>query len=588
MDAPSITAVPRPAVGAMRRLGRFELRSLLGCSARSMAWHAYDSEQDCERVLVLPRQQPADDALLDRWLQQARRLARVLHPNLAPVLEVGAQERWPYVAHDTAHAANFATREPAVGGEAPAEVARWAVQALEGLAYAHEAGFSHGDVQPFLLSQLHNGRVCVLGLGVADTSAAARDLAHSVDLRRDAERAAEHDVLAVGLLMHGWLCHQPAFGEADISRAAARLPPKGNEALRLPWALPRPLPDGLRTIANRATDAQPRQRYRTARAGARALADWLALAGDQAVDAHAALLERVRTVGALPSLPGAADRAARLALMERQHTEELAQVVLRDPALCFEMLRYVNGAEVRGTQLAGSGPVLTVRRAIALIGLEGVRRVALGLRAWPGPLEHAPAEDLRRCIELAQQAARLAASLRPAGYDAELVSLLALMQNLGRLVVQYHFADEMRQIRKLMTPASATDSALSEQAAAQAVLGADLESMGAAVARWWGMDEAVLQMIRRWPVGATARTCENDADVIREVTSAANEAVDTLSLAPRAAAEALDRVALRHARTLGLTPKELRTALQSSARAPSGPNGSSTGTRAQGSSEVGA
>ncbi|MEO5772372.1 MAG: HDOD domain-containing protein [Burkholderiaceae bacterium] len=553
-----------------------------------MAWHAYDSGQDCERVLVLPRQQPADDGSLEHWLQQARRISRVVHPHLAPVLEVGAQERWPYVAHDAAHAATFAERPPAVGGEAPADVARWAVQALEGLAYAHDAGFWHGDVQPFLLSQVDNGRVCVLGLGVADASPAARDPAHSIDLRRDRERAAEQDVLAMGLVMHGWLCQRPAFDEADTARAASRLPPHGNESLRLPWALPRPLPDGLRTIANRATDAQPRQRFRTARAGARALVDWLGSAGDQTVDAHTALLERVRTVGVLPTLPGAADRAARLALMERQHTEELAQVVLRDPALCFEMLRIVNGAEVRGTQLAGSGPILTVRRAIALIGLEGVRRVALGLRAWPGPLERAPAEDLKRCIDLAQQAARLAARLRPAGYDAELVSLVAMMQNLGRLVVQYHFADEMRQIRKLMTSSSASATALSESAAAQAVLGADLESMGTAVARWWGMDEPVLQMIRRWPVGVAARTCENDADVIREVASAANEAVDTLSLslAPRAAAEALERVAMHHARTLGLTPKELRSELLASARAPSGLSGSSTGNRALGTSEV--
>ena len=86
-----------------------------------MAWHAYDSGQDCERVLVLPRQQPADDGELERWLQQARRIARVVHPHLAPVLEVGAQERWPYVAHDTAHAATFAARPPAAGGEAPAD-----------------------------------------------------------------------------------------------------------------------------------------------------------------------------------------------------------------------------------------------------------------------------------------------------------------------------------------------------------------------------------------------------------------------------------------------------------------------------------
>lgn len=583
MDAPSNTAVPRSVVGAMRRLGRFELRALLGRSAGCMAWHAHDSVQGCERVLVLPRQQPADDHLLEQWLQRARRIARIVHPHLAPVLEVGAQERWPYMAHDIAHSSTFETRQPTAAGEAPADVARWAGQALEGLAYAHEAGFAHGDVQPFLLSLDANGRVCVLGLGVITAFLAASNAGHAIDERREAERAAEQDVFAMGLVLHGWLCQHPAFGEADIARAAARLPPHGNQALRLPWALPRPLPDALRTITNRATDVQPRKRFRNARAAARALAEWLASGGDQALDAHAALLERVRSIGVLPALPGAAERAARLALMEREHTEELAQVVLRDPALCFEMLRNVNGAEVRATQLAGSGPILTVRRAIAMVGLDGVRRVALGLRAWPGPLEREPADELKRCIEQSQRAARLAAELRPAGYDAELVSLVALMQNLGRLVVHYHFADEMRQIRKLMSPASPAAAALSEQAGAQAVLGADLESMGTAVARWWGMDEPVLQMIRRWPVNATARPAHNDADVFRQVASAANEAIDTLSLNAGAAAEALEQVAQRHVRTLRLTLKELRFALLASEDVPAG---AADGTRALGRTQV--
>ncbi len=47
-------------------------------------------------------------------------------------------------------------------------------------------------------------------------------------------------------------------------------------------------------------------------------------------------------------------------------------------ALSFELLRIVNSAQVRGTQIAGNGPVLTLRRAIALMGVDGVRRAARG------------------------------------------------------------------------------------------------------------------------------------------------------------------------------------------------------------------
>ena len=311
--------------------------------------------------------------------------------------------------------------------------------------------------------------------------------------------------------------------------------------------------------------------FENARTLARALEGWLEADGALESDAHAQLIERVRQIGALPALPGAAARAARLALMEREHTEELAQVVLRDPALSFELLRSVNSASVRGTQVSGNGPVLTIRRAIAMLGLEGVRRCALALRHWPGPLDATGAAELEQRVGRALRAARVAQSLRPAGYDAEVVSLVALLQNLGRLVVQYHFADEMRQIERLMqasqddAPGAAPEPGMSEQGAAYAVLGADIESMGAAVARWWGMDDAVLHMIRRLPAKLPVRHTDTDDDVLRCVASAANEAVDALTLPAALQAAAIERVAQRYARALEVTARDVHSALHASA-----------------------
>jgi eukaryotic-like serine/threonine-protein kinase len=565
------------AAPVMRKLGRFELHQLLGRSARTMAWRASDTLIGHERVLVLPRQQPADRAALEAWLGQARRAARLAHPNLAHALEVGEQEHWPYVAYDNAIGPTLAERPAGRNGEAAADIARWMTQALAGLAFAHDAGVAHHDLQPFLLTLADNGTLRVLGLEVAADGAgpppAASDATEVSDSLRQARSAAERDVLALGIVMHGLLTSAPPLELRDVSAVIARLPPQGRETLRLPWDLPRPVPDALRVIANRATDRQPRQRYRNARTLARALEGWLESDSNQGQDSHAQLIERVRQIGALPALPGAATRAARLALMEREHNDELAQVVLGDPALSFELLKSVNSAQVRGTQVSGNGPVLTVRRAIAMVGLEGVRRSALGLRDWPGPLDSAGAQDLAHAVGQALRAARVAQSLRPAGYDAEVVSLVAMMQNLGRLVVQYHFADEMRQVRRLMQPAphEADDASaapagpgMSEQAAAFAVLGADIEGMGAAVARWWGMDDAVLHMIRRLPTQVPVRHADGDDEVLRTVASAANEAVDALAVPAAQQAGAIERVAQRYARVLEVTARDLQAALQAS------------------------
>jgi non-specific serine/threonine protein kinase len=267
-------------------------------------------------------------------------------------------------------------------------------------------------------------------------------------------------------------------------------------------------------------------------------------------------------------LPGAARRAARLALMERERTIELAEIVLQDPSLTFEMLRAVNTAEVRGAMIAGSGPVLTMRRAIAMIGLNGVRRAALSLRDWPGPLGEGAATRLQTAIERAQRGARIAQLLRPPGYDAEVVYLVALLQSLGRLVTHYHFAEEAAQIERLMQPMQAEgegerdEPGMSEETASLAVLGVDIDALGAAVARYWGLDESVLHMARRFGVATAVRAIESDDDMLRATASCANELVDALHVPAQQSLAAMQRVAQRYARALDLTLRDLQQAAQ--------------------------
>ena len=380
--------------------------------------------------------------------------------------------------------------------------------------------------------------------------------------------AARQDVLAMGVVLHLALTGKPALDEADIGMVMRQLPPFGRDLVRLPWTTPMPVADALRAIANRATDRQPRHRFASARTLLRALDGWIQSDSINGGDPLALLIDRLHNVGALPASPGSAERAARLAMMERHRTNELAEVVLQDLALSFEMLRVVNSAQVRGAQASGSGPVLTIRRAIAMLGLEGVRRAALGLRAWPGPLPERSARDLQRLFDQVKRAGLVAQALRPAGYDAEVVFLLTLLQNLGRLITSYHFPDELQQIRRLMQSAPSPrlgepdEPGMSEQAASFAVLGTDVEAIGAAVARHWGLDDTVLYLIRRLPANTPPRTIDNDDDVLRAVASCANEAVDALGLPSGQQPAAVARVAQRYGRALNISLRDLQGILK--------------------------
>lgn len=573
--APAARAAPP------RTFGRFTLRVLLGKSERTMVWLVHDPRTDQELMITMPRVPPLDAAALEAWQVQARACARLNHPQLAHVVEVGVHEHWPYIACDRALGVTLAEWLAAQPLPPPEHSVGWIAEVLEGLAFAHEAGLVHGDPQLAHLIVDAEGRMRLMGLGAATESArpessdaAPAQRAMTIDpaLLRAQREAAQRDVLALGVLLHQLLAGTPPLEEPDTARVIRRLAPLGREAVKLPWSTPHPIPEALRAIGDRATVAHERHRYLGARSLLRALTGWRSAHGEGQDGALALLIDRLRTVGHLPAMPGAMAAVARLAgAAELERTDEMAAQILHDMALSFEMLRLVNSAQVQATQAAGNGPVLTIRRAIALIGTDGIRRAANGLRAWPGPLSDEAATAMRGLIDRVRFAGHLAQALRPAGYDAEVVYLVAVMQNLGRLLVQYHFAEEAEQIRRLMQPvpppAEAEPGAkgspgLGEAAAAQAVLGVEIETLGAAVARHWGLGAEVQHLIRRLPTGKPVRTPDGDLDVLRIAASAANEALDAVAGGTGVPAE-IERIAARYARTLRIDAKSLRDALHS-------------------------
>lgn len=543
------------AAGAVRHFGRFQLLRLLGKSQRTMLWLASDPRNGREVMLAMPRRQLSDVHALSHWMQVARRGTRVEHPGLAPATEVGEHDRWPFIAYERGKLVTLAERL-GDGALAAAELVPPVVTALQALAFAHEAGLVHGDLQPHLLAIAEPGRCRLLGLGLLDDPLPAGDA--------PARRAgAELDVLALGLVLHRGLSGLPALGEPDVGRVIARIEPNGREFVQLGRHEGYPIPDALRAIVQRATDRQPRRRYRSARTFERALAGWLQSSEESGGGPLAMLVDRIRSGGVLPALPGAASRAAQLGAMDDKRIDQLADLLLRDIGLAIELLRRVNGAAQRNALGGGNGAILTLRRALALLGLDGVRRAARALKPWPGSASDANAADLEQQMVLARQAGRAAQALRPPGYDAELVYLLAVLQRLGRLVVQYHFPEEAAQVRRLasgqVTGHGELDgeAAMSEQAASYAVLGVDMEAVGAALVQAWGFDGPSLGMMRRVALDSPVHASTRDSDMLRFTASCANELIDALALPSREQAHALNHIVQRYGRVLHIGVNDL-------------------------------
>jgi hypothetical protein len=202
-----------------------------------------------------------------------------------------------------------------------------------------------------------------------------------------------------------------------------------------------------------------------------------------------------------------------------------------------------------------------------------VRRAALALRDWPGPAERGRGRpNCSRLIDRCKRAGRLALILRPAGYDGEVVYLITLLQNLGRLVVHYHFPDEAQQIRRLMQPAPpargrARGAGHERRGRRDCRAGRRTSKPSAPPWRATGAwTTAVLHMIRRHAAGHTRAQCESDDDMLRTVASCANEAVRRRGACPAHVPARAAAVVQRYGRVLNLTCATCRPPCKASRR----------------------
>lgn len=227
--AASATPASPARTSPTRAFGRYELRQLLGKSAGTMAWLAFDSRLGQEVMLSLPRVQPVDAEALEHRVREMKQAARLNHPNLAHAIEVGVQDHWPYVVCDRALGVTLGEWLAGQPPLAPMDATALVGQALQGLAFAHEAGIVHHDLQAHHLLVSPQGQVRLAAFGAleqppaATPSAGDRGMAVAADALRAQRDAAERDVLAIGVLLHQLLSGAAVLDEADISLVIGRM-----------------------------------------------------------------------------------------------------------------------------------------------------------------------------------------------------------------------------------------------------------------------------------------------------------------------------------------------------------------------------
>jgi len=155
------------AAGLPEAIGRFRIRELIGHGGNAIIYSAWDEQQHRQVAIKLLRDdrssRPDTQA---RFLREAKAMARLDHPNVIRIYEVGTHEGKAFLALEYVQGRTLREWLEAEQPELAQIVARY-VEAGRGLAAAHRAGLMHRDFKPDNAVLGDDGRVRVVDFGLA-------------------------------------------------------------------------------------------------------------------------------------------------------------------------------------------------------------------------------------------------------------------------------------------------------------------------------------------------------------------------------------------------------------------------------------
>jgi serine/threonine-protein kinase len=190
-------------------VGRFELVREVGRGGFGVVWEARDRELG--RAVAFKAVRAGNRAAMreELLLHEAEAAARLSHPNIVTLHDLGRSEHGPYLVLELLRGQTLAER--VAQGPVPArEALRIATEIAKGLAHAHAAGVVHRDLKPANVILCHDGQVKVLDFGLAHAFG-RRAVSGGTpgymapEQREGAPEDERTDVFALGVMLHRML-----------------------------------------------------------------------------------------------------------------------------------------------------------------------------------------------------------------------------------------------------------------------------------------------------------------------------------------------------------------------------------------------
>lgn len=266
---------PQDLVG--QKVGNYHLIDWLGRGGFADVYlgeHIHLKTQGAIKMLHIDLSHKA----LKDFLNEARTIARLQHPNIIQMLDYGVANGNPFLA--VTYAPNGSLRQHFLPGKciAPEQIVPIVQQVASALDYAHRKRLIHRDVKPanMLLGPQNQVLLSDFGLAVvaqSTSSQIAREVGGTISYMAPEQLQGKarfaSDQYALGIATYEWLCGERPFNGTFTEIASQHMissPPSLREKV------PR-LPASVERVVFKALAKKPTQRYENVTAFAYALED---------------------------------------------------------------------------------------------------------------------------------------------------------------------------------------------------------------------------------------------------------------------------------------------------------------------------